>query len=314
MKRLFPAWVVLGISLASPVARADYGWIPQYQQLFLRSGIDFYSTDQNYNATGALEPLTSGGNLHEYRLWLEGEYGIAQDWSTRVRLRYVNSTLDSQVPGQTLAAGSGLSDVTVALKWNLKSDYPIVTTEVFTTIPTSSTTVQAPTQLVLRDGNFDLGLILHSGTRAGPFLFSLSPGFVARLGGYSSAATGEMAVQLSFPKGFVRGFARGIYSIEDAQPFDANPLQHTALGSGGSYAKLNGSPRGFSGGAMIELVPISGFRFGGYLEHVIYGQEYPYFTSFGFDLAYSVDFFSPKKKTKVHEVPFEGEQPNGFPD
>src|SRR4051812_25536214 len=103
MRRLIPAWVVLGLSLATIHAHADYGWVPEYQKLSVRTGADFFSTDQNYNPTGALEPLTgSGGKLHEYKLWLEGEYGIAQDWSMRLRFGYANSAIDALQTGETL--------------------------------------------------------------------------------------------------------------------------------------------------------------------------------------------------------------------
>jgi len=312
MKRSYRV-LILGLGLAA-TARADYGWVPDYQKLFLKGGVDFFQTDQNYNTSGATEPLASNGSLHQSQFYLEGEYGIAPDWSVRGRFGFQSDSLSANTDGSELASASGPSNLTLGLKWNFKPHYPILTLEVYSVIPTTSNSVASPSQLVLNDGNFNLGIVLHSGARAGYFVFDLSPGILARFGGYSSVATVEAAIQLNFPKGFVRGFARGMYPFENAQPFDVDPTKHTAPGSGGSYEKLNGSPEGVSGGGMIGVVPVSYLKIEGYLEHAIYGKQYPYFSSFGFDLVYTFDFFMPKKKTKAREVPFEGEQPTGFPD
>lgn len=315
MKRISRSVLVLGLCVVCRWATADYAWLPEYQKLNLRLGSDFYSTDQNYNATAALAPLTAtGAKLKDFRLWLEGEYGIAEDWSVRLKAGYLNSSLDDSTSGQTLAAGSGLSDITAGVKWNFKSDYPLLTIDVFTVIPAYSNQALASTQLALGDGIFNLGIILHTGSKVGPFVVAVSPGILARFGGYASLATGELALQLNFPKGYVRLYSRGVYPFQNIQPLDPDETKHTAPGSGGSYALLNGSPEGISAGGLIGVAPIRFCRIEAYVERSVWGEEYPYYTSFGFNLSYTFDFFTPHKKARVREVPFEGEQPNGFPD
>lgn len=317
MKRLL-RFAALGTGLLCAHAHADYGWIPEYKKLNVKTGVDFYSSDQNYNATGAVEALSSNGSLKEYRMWLEGEYGLAEDWAGRLRLGFTTNQLSAATAtaggGGSLATGSGLSDFTAGIKWNVKTDYPIVTLDVFGVFPLSPNTVSQNTQLVVSDGVINLGFMLHTGTKAGPFLFSLSPGVIARFNGYSSLALGELAIQLNFPKGFVRGYGRYTYSFEKVQPFDINPTQHTAPGSGGSYLRLNGSPQGLAAGGILGITPIDPLRIDLWGERAVSGQTFAVYNAFGVNVTYTFDFFKPKKKSRVREVPFEGESDSGYPN
>jgi hypothetical protein len=306
---------VTALSALAPNARADYGWIPEYQKLNLKVGTDFLNTSQNYGPDGTVGTLTANGqssSLNEFHVWTDAEYGIARDWAVRARLSYVSNSLSSD--GTDLASGSGFGDVDLGVKWNFKSDYPILTLEVLVHIPTSSVPATSYDQLVTSDGNFDIGMFLHSGAKSGRFLFDLSPGVLGRFSGYSSAFTADGAVQLNFPRGYIRAFMNYIYSFQNVQPYDSTLDVHNAIGSGGSYALLNGSPTGLTAGGKIGIAPIDDFRIEGEIAHSLFGTQFPDFISFGVNIMITFDFYQPQKATRVREVPFEGEQPTNFPN
>ena len=302
------------LMLWSAVSRADYGWVPDYQKLNLRLGGEYFSTQDNYLPNATVGPLTSGATsrLNDLRFYLEGEYGIAADWAAKVKINFVNPVLDGGTTG-TLANSSGFGDMWTSLKWNFKPQYPMLTFEALVKAPLARPYISSAGELVRTDGNFEIGGVFHTATRAGTFLFSMSPGIIARLGGYSPAAIADVAVQFNMRRGYLRAFGTSIVSFQDVDPFDAAPPIHDAPGSGGSYAKLSGSPTGVALGAKLGLAPADNFRVEVEVQRSVYGMKYPSFMLFGLNVRYTFDFFQPKKTTRLKEVPFEGEQPNGFP-
>jgi hypothetical protein len=290
--------------LLVPNARADYGWIPEYKKLITKAGLDVYKTDGNFDSAGALQALPSNAELQDTIIWLSGEYGIAENWALALEIPFFISSVDTA--SSRLLEGSGLGDITARLKWAVKPVTPIFTLEAMLKFPSGKTGGGAG-ELALGEGNFDAGLFLHSGHRGGKFLFTLSPGFLARFGGYSMAAAAEIAVQFLFPRGYIRAFSYGIFSFEDVAPFDSSTTVHDAAGSGGSYAKLNGSPIGFSLGAKIglNLTKQVSLEVGG--SKGILGSRYADYFKVGGDVAVEFDFFEAPKSIKAKEVPFDFE-------
>lgn len=287
--------------LAIP-ARADYGWIPEYQKLITKLGLDVFKSTANYNNTGTLTSLPSNAELKDTTIWLSAEYGLAESWAMAVEFPFVMSALDGT--SSRLADGSGIGDITARLKWAVKPISPIITLETYLKFPTGRA-VSATGQMALGDGNFDLGIFLHSGHKGGRFLFSVSPGFLARFGGYSLAVAGEIAAQVMFPRGFLRAFFSGIYSFQDLAPFDSSFTSHDAQGSGGSFAKLNGSPIGFGVGGKLGLQILKEVGLEFTFTKSLFGSRYPDYFKVGGDVVVELDFFEPPKKVKAKEVPFD---------
>ncbi len=292
------------LSFASSLARADYGWIPEYKKLVTRFGLDVFKSESNYDTTGAIVALPSNGQLSDTILSLSAEYGLAESWSLGMDLPFYISSLDS--PTSRLLAGTGLGDITTHLKWAVKPVTPIVTLELLLKFPSGSSGVGTG-NLALGEGNFDMGLFLHSGHRSGHFMFSFSPGFLARFGGYSMAAAGEFAFQFMFPRGYLRAFGLGIYSFQDVPGFDSSISSHDASGSGGSYARLNASPVGFAIGGKIGLniTKAVALEFSG--TKAILGSKYANYFKAGGDIVVEFDFFEMPKSMKAKEVPFDFE-------
>lgn len=282
-------------------ARADYGWIPQYKKLITKAGIDVFKSDANFDTSGAVTALPSSGELRDTLFWLSAEYGLAESWSLGMEFPFFMSSLDS--PAGTLLEGSGLGDITAHLKWAVKPVTPILTFDLLFKFPSGSSGGTSGA-LALGEGNFDVGLFLHSGHRGGNFLFSFSPGFLMRFGGYSPAAAGEVAFQYLFPRGYIRAFGLGVFSFQNVAGLDSSTDVHDAAGAGGSYSRLNSSPIGFSIGAKlgINVSQQVSLEFGA--SKSILGSRYADYFKAGGDVVLEFDFFEMPKAMKAKEVPF----------
>jgi hypothetical protein len=298
--RLTLVWLA-GFLLPWGLARADYGWIPDYQELRVRAGLDFFRSTDNFDTTGQLQPLALGGQPTQFGMdsfYVEPEYGIAQDTSIWLRFGFLSNSLTAQSSDATFASGSGLGDIRASVKWNVKPTLPLVTIEAMVKIPTYTPTPANATDLVLGDGNLDFGIILHTAHRLGMMYFTLDPGFLFRFGGYSLAGTLGLSGEFRFlVRGYVRLFADGIFSLTDTPLYDTSPTVHNAVGSGGSYALLSGSPTGFSGGAKIGVPVYKSWVVEGSASHSVVGTRYPNFFQFGFSVLTTFDFFQYEGKS-----------------
>lgn len=288
--------------LASSVAGADVtsvpgsGWIPEYQQLNLNAGYEYFRTSTNFDDGGNMVDIPS--TLVENRFRLGADYGIAQDWALGFKAGF-NSA------GNGTDAGNGLSDIEASLKWNVKVMDPIITFEVFGRIPAASISA-GPNDLVVTDGAVDVGGRIYTGHRAGRLLFSVAPGFTYRSKSYSPQFSVDGLVRFDFLKGYVQGLGSFVYSIDDtAAPFNSAPNKPDALGAGGSFYRLNGAPTGFYLGAGVGVKVYEEWMLEGAFQHAIYGLRYPSFMSVYVGVRTMFDFFKPIKPKRVKEVPFE---------
>lgn len=287
---------------------ADYAWIPEYKKLVAGASLEFFSSSENFGADGSRADLIYNNalsSLSETRFLLNAEYGVAESWTLGLDLGFLSASLSDQTSGASVLSASGLSDITAHAKWGLRFFSPYLVFETRMKVPTAAANLGSTTDISLGDGNFDVGLILHTGFKSKPFIFAVSPGLLIRFGGYSFAATLETMAQFEFTRGYVRAFGELIYSFENNRLFDSSIDTHDALGSGGSYAKLNGTPLGFDMGLLF------GYRFVKTLvsevsiKHSIFGSKYPNYLEFGLSIKYTFDFFDPPKAERVKEVPFD---------
>lgn len=303
---------LLGLFLltVSCLARAEYGWLPKYQSLFLRAGFDYFHTSENYNSGGFREDIVFQSQLAEltdYRFWIEPEYGLAQDVSLGMRTSLVISSVDPQVssPSGFLLGATGPGDIKFFLKWNVKRDLPLLTVETYFKLPPYSSNPLQPDDLVFGDGSFDFGGMLHVGYRIKRFFFTVAPGAVFRFGDYAPAVTFNGAVGLKY--GRVHGVLFGDFflSLGDNLLYDSSPNLHNAFGTGGSYARLSGSPTLFTMGAKVGVNLSQNYFLEAALTQAVSGRRAPYFTQVGLNFLAVLNFFKPEKRVKIREVPFD---------
>lgn len=292
--------------VADVTATPETGWIPEYQQLTTSAGYQYFRTNANFDDAGALTDPVVGGQpitLVESRFRLGVEYGVAQDWAFGLRGGFHAASADAA--GGAVASGSGLADVELGIKWNFNVMAPILTFELFTRLPVSSTDAGA-NDVVVTDGSVDVGVRLYTGHRAGRMLFSLAPAFVYRAKSYSPLLTVDGLIRFDFIKGYVQGMGNFTYAIDDAsRPFYSAPNTPDAAGAVGSFARLNGAPTGFWLGGGVGFKVYEEWMVEGAFSHAVYGVRYPNFMSVYVGIRTLFDFFKPIKPKRVKEVPFE---------
>jgi len=290
---------------AEITAIPESGWIPEYQQLFAFTGLELFKTNVNYDGGGALTDPQFGGqpsSLTETRFRLGAEYGIAQDWALRLKAGFTSASAESSAMS---GSGSGLSDMEMGLKWNAKVMDPILTFEIFGRVPLADISAGA-NDIVITDGAVDVGVRLFTGYHAGKLQFSLAPGFVYRSKNYSPQFTLDGLVRYDFLKGYLQAIGNFTYSIDDSRiPFNTAPNSPDAVGAGGSFARLNGSPTGVNLGGGFGLKFYENWTLEGSVTHAIYGLRYPSALVVYVGVRNMFDFFKPIKPKRVREVPFE---------
>lgn len=288
---------------------ADYGWIPRYQNLIFKGGMDYYSTSDNFSDNGdivAVTYLSTPMKLTRFNFWLDPEYSFARDWSASLRLGFYTQNLTAEsgaAVGNTVLSGSGLEDFRLSTKWRLMKK-PVLTLETMARIPIASSSPQDANSLIGGDGIFDVGMLLHAGMIARPMYFSLSPGFRLRPGGYASQFLLQSAVGVMFRKGYVRLFTDLAISPGD---LDASTTQNTALGSGGTFALHALSSSNFSIGFKTGLNFLDTYKLEVAVSKAVWGSRAPNYFLFTVGIAKTIDFYEPEMKIKVEEVPFDTE-------
>lgn len=309
------ALLLVLVALHSLPARGDYGWIPEYKKLVTRLGVFYYKTDQNFATDGVLDPIRAGNRttkLQDFIIWLEAEYGIAQDWSLWAYVPFVSGAVsDARTDAQLLTA-NGFGDVRASVRWNVKALSPIVTLEALIKAPTGVSRPAKNGDLVLGEGNFDAGLKILTGTKTGPLSLVLAPGFLFRSGGYSAAVIGDIAVQYNFPRGYVRAVGDVIYSLSNEKLGASSFNVQDQAGTGGSFARLNGSPISFNGGGLVGFRLYEEFHVEAGITLSVIGNHAPSFLQLRFNLLNTFDFFKPITPRKVREVPFDDDEKEDF--
>lgn len=311
--RLAPRLFLLGYFLLNNAARADYAWIPEYMKLVGKVGLDFARSSENFDSQGARTNIVTGGStasFSETRFWIEPEYGVAQDWTIGGRFSIVSGSVGGT--SSTLLSGAGLGDTLLFLKYGLSPAAPLLTLEVKAKFPSGSSTASAVDDLVVGDGNFDFGFVLHTGQKSGKMAFSLSPGFVARFGGYAPAATLDAAVQFNFPRGYVRAFGNGFVSFQESLLGDSAADSHDANGTGGTYARLAGSPTSVALGGLIGVKAIDDLAVEGAFSHTLFGLRAAHGLKVTFLIKATFDFYKSPRIKRVREIPLDAESGDKF--
>jgi len=290
---------------ANSAPHSDFAWIPEYKKLFIRGGMELFSTDANFDNAGTLTNLVSGASLGRNQFFLQPEYGIAQDWSLRLRLGFISSSVTTG-SGAVALSGAGMDDMHASVKWMVRPFDPLFTLEPFVVVPIAESIAATNSDVALGDGAFGAGLRLHTAHESGPFALGFSPAVMYRNRGYSLLLMGDIFAQFDFRRGYLRGFGNFTFPIEVTKLYDSSLTKHDVGGTAGSYALLSGSPMGMFAGAKLGVKVVSELFAEVFYQRGLFGQRYPSYNQFGFSLFYAFDFLDTLPVKSVREVPFDG--------
>ncbi len=305
-KRLVFICVCICVIQLGNVALADYGQIPKAGLLHVKLGFDFLSTSENFASDGERENITFQNQTVDFSsngFWLEPEYGIGEQVAAQFRLRGWSGNLNPISGGNTVASGSGLADIDLALKWSIMAE-PVSTLEFSLRLPPYSRAASSA-DLVAGDGSVDFGVHYHLSISANLFRFYLSPGVITRSGGYPAQVRLGLAAETRLRAVYLRVFTDTRLSLGYAQLGDSSESQHDAVGSGGSFARLSGGSTGLDVGLKTGVEMASGVFGEGYASHSVLGSRYPNALVFGINLHCVLDTNIKDARTKAYEVPID---------
>lgn len=300
-------WILL---LCPLVSFADYGWIPNYKNLNLRTGWELYESSENFDENGLRTDYLFQSQvvkLFQSRFWAEAEYGFSDKWAFLLRAGLQQSGVKPKSGADNVLEEVSAGDVQVSVKWEMRPRLPVLTLETKANIPTYGKTY-AVDEMSGGQGSFDIAFKLHTGYRMGRFFTILTPGLNFRFGGYAQALTLEGGF------GFVASPMYGLLffdihkSFTDELLLDSALNVHDANGTGGSYARLAGSP------STLGI----GFKLGGFvapkyaIEMAIFkttsGNRAPNFFTLTINVRGSFNFFKDDKRKILIDVPFDKPQ------
>jgi hypothetical protein len=89
--------------------------------------------------------------------------------------------------------------------------------------------------------------------------------------------------------------------------YDSSFLLHDAAGTGGSYARLSGSPNGFVIGGKAGVKLTEKIYLETTVKQSVLGKRFPVFFQGGLNLFVRFDFLQPDKRIKIKEIPFDSD-------
>jgi len=314
-------YLLVVLVFLSSVAFADYGWMPKDQNMFLSFGLDYLRSGANFLTDSTRQNLLFQGVAARYsavNFWAEPEYAFLPGVSGRVRLGITSNSVSNITLNNNGASlsGGGISEILIGVKWQLKSGQPSLVIEPTVKFPTNSNFVNngdQDTKLLAADGSVDIGLAVHGGYRHKHLLLALSPQFLMRSAGYAPAIYVRGAGGVTFAGGYALVTTDLYASLGSSLLFDSALDVHDAVGTGGSYALLSGSPTlftfGLKGGVRLSKTAF----LEGTFRQGVWGIRAPYFFQFGLNGIFTFDFQKPDTRVKAHEIPFDTD-PETNPD
>jgi hypothetical protein len=307
--------LIIAILLLVFPAFSDYVWLPLENRLHLKLGAEYSESAENFMSDGIREGIHFQNQTAEFtanRFWLEPEYGVTDALAASARGTFVvnNVTPPSE---NTLVSGSGFADLEASLKWRL-FDEPLSVVETSFTIPTYSHIATNVGELVVGDGSFDIAALYHLGFSHEWVGFMLSPGIKFRGSGYSPQALLSVAVEARSRPGYIRVFAESKFSLGSSLLFDKNENQHDALGSGGTYARLSGSPSNVAIGGKVGARVYANHFLEVFLSHSVWGNRSPMMLNIGIVIHSVFDLTIPDTRIRIREIPLDKPaEPTGQP-
>lgn len=297
--------LVLLVLFFCHIIHADYAWLPESQNLWLKTGWEMFLSSANYSPDGVSTDLRTASNLSDLRqnqFFLDAEYGLGDNWSSLIRTNFLAAQIQS-TQGTSLLAGSGLADTSLGFKWQARREKPVLALEVAVVFPPYSSTNLTNDELSLGDGVAGTTLVAHLGTKTKRFAFSTSPGLLFRYGRFSHQATLESAISLVLKKFYFRAFQWAAISLSREASSPSLQVGNSELGSGGSFSRLSTAPDLLLFGLKAGYRISEKFRLEGNLAKTVWGRSSADSIRFGVALISYFDFFVPDTREKIREVP-----------
>jgi len=152
-------------------------------------------------------------------------------------------------------------------------------------------------------------VIFHTGLRVRKLFFAFSPGLLFRLSGYSHALTAKFALGARFSPVYGLFYFNWIRSFNDTLLFDPNLNTHNANGTGGSFARLAGSPTNLSFGFKAGVFVVRNYSVEIDFEKTVSGSRAPNYFRFALNVRGVFDFFEEDRRKTIQPVPFNRPDP-----
>ena len=304
MKSLF----LVGFFLTT-VALGDYAWIPKPQTLVLKTGWEFFKSENNYDSLGTKSDLTTNNlasSLVQNQVFLDAEYGLGEQWSGIFRTSFLSAQLEALNSNFPSLSGSGLFDTNLGFKWRFKGEKPLLALEAGLSLPPYSTKNLGTEELALGDGVSGIQFRVHAGTQVKRISFSVSPGLLFRFGRFSNQALLDAAVSLTLQKFYFRLFESSQFSMTKDPTGNQGP-ENLEPGSGGSYSRLATNPDLINLGLKVGAFLSPRFKLETSLSQTLWGQTAADGFRIGLALITSLDFSTPDTREPIKEVPLNGE-------
>lgn len=276
---------------------------------------DRVSSSGNFLSDGTTQDIlfpSRAADFVQNRFSLLAEYGIAPEWSIYGKGAFLSADLSSISTGALVADGSGLENFHAGIKWRVVSGNARLALETFLKIPAHSNSSSDVGDLVVGDGNFDLAMRVHGAYTYAPLTLFLTPGVIWRFGGYASQFSLEGGLSGYLGPINASFFAHLLQPLSEQLLFDSGLDRHDAVGAGGSYMRLAGSPQTIAIGGKLGLHVVRNFGLEMVLSSTVGGSRAPEFTQFGFNFWGDFDFHKEVKKKRLREVPLDGDASDPF--
>lgn len=308
----FSRLFILFLTLSS-VSLADYAWIPKYQNLWAKLGMDYLASRENFGSDGDRNDITYQNRIvdfTEYKFWIEGEYGIAENVSASLRPTFLwNSINPLTGVGTGFPSNGGMADMFVGFKWNPVKTPFLLTPELQVKFPMYGTSTLLADELAMGDGDVSIATIANLGYRATNYLvFGFSPGFKYRSGNYKSQILLDGMIGFIYNPVFFRFFWNWAIAMGKDETTTL-VLNNPEFGSGSSFARLSYNSEMLSAGAKFGVKFHENYRIELNFEQALTGNRAPYFWKLGFNFYAPFDFYKEEKRIKVKEIPFDSDQP-----
>lgn len=299
-------WLVLLFLGASSFAKPP--WPMPKERLTLGFEAQYYRSSENFDREGErfeLFYLGQQAKLTEWRFLISPSYALTSDWAVQLQIPVLFTSVAQDTATDLSTSSAGLGDIRLGLVYQLAENHPALALETYFQVPAYSTSVIGNDEIVLGDGSFDVGLLLHAGFASEPFFGSLSPGVVWRTNHYSSRFLLDLNAGARWQEFYFQLGGELSLSFEEQVYYNSNEFltRPDALGAAGSYSRLSESPSSLmlKAGFGVPVSPSDAFELN--LATRVWGNRAPKDFLVGLKFVGHFDFYEEKKLKPLKIIP-----------
>lgn len=285
---------------------SDHAKIARPGALHLKLGFDYLYSSENFASDGVRENinfLNQSVDISTNTFWIQPEFGFGNGWAAHFKMRGWTGNANPVSGASTVATGSGVGDLDLALERTVMDDPQSVLEVVGRLAPYQS--VVGASDLVAGDGSIDFGVFYHIALPYDRFRFLVSPGVVARANGYAPLIKFFAGAEVLLEPGYIRFYIDSQMSIGSNGAYANSLSTNLVAGSGGSFSRLSGAPTGIDLGLKAGVEMTRGYFIEGYFSHSVWGTRYPNSLILGINLHAVLDLNPKDTGLKLREVPLD---------